>query len=166
MINRLLKSITILLFWAVAANAAAHSYFFGITDLTLNESSKKIEIIHQFTAHDLENAIAEIKQIHFSPEHKQYELYLKEYIDEHFTLNYSNQDLKLNWVGLEVKRGNIFIYQEVPFENFLVGLLVKNDLLVNTYPKQINTLNFQDSTIKGSLTFSASQKIAKIDGIK
>ncbi|XPF92690.1 DUF6702 family protein [Colwellia sp. RE-S-Sl-9] len=166
MIKHLFKSIIILLFWGVAATAAAHSYFFGITDLTLNESSKKIEIIHQFTAHDFENAISELKQINFSPEHKQYEAFIQEYVEKHFTLSFANQELKLNFIGIEVKRGNIFIYQEVGFKNYLPGLLVKNDLLVNTYPKQINTLNFQDSTIEGSLTFTASQTIVKIDGIK
>lgn len=166
MIKHLFNSIIILLFWGVAATAAAHSYFFGITDLTLNESSKKIEIIHQFTAHDFENTISELKQINFSPEHKQYEAFIQEYVENHFTLSFINQELKLNFIGIEVKRGNIFIYQEVSFENYLLGLVVKNDLLVNTYPKQINTLNFQDSTIKGSLTFTASQTIVKIDGIK
>lgn len=166
MINYLLKLISLVLFLGVAASAAAHTYFFGLTDLTLNKSSNKIEIIHQFTTHDFENAIAELKQINFSPEHKEYEQYIQSYVEEHFVLSYLDSDIKTKWVGIEVKRGKIFIYQEAPFKNFLAGLLVKNELLVNTYPKQINTLNFQDAQMKGSLTFTASQKIAKIDSIK
>jgi len=154
------------LLWAVAANAAAHSYFFGLTHLKLNEESKKIEIIHELTAHHLENAIASIKQINFSPEHKEYEAYIRTYIETHFGLNYANQTIDLNWVGIEVNRGYISIYQEADFNYFLQNLLVKNSLLVNTYPKQINTLNFQDSEIQGSLTFNASKKIAKIESIK
>ena len=166
MINTLLKLVSILLFWGVTASAVAHTYFFGLTGLTLDESTNKIEIIHQFTTHDFENAIAESKQINFSPEHKEYEQLIQSYVEEHFILRYLNKNIKTQWVGVEVKRGNIFIYQEAHFKNYLAGLLVKNELLVNTYPKQINTLNFQDSKIKGSLTFTALQKIMKIESIK
>jgi hypothetical protein len=65
-----------------------------------------------------------------------------------------------------VKLGKLFVYQEAKFKNYLEGLLVKNDILVDTYSKQVNTLNFQDTRIKGSLTFTASQKIASIESIK
>jgi len=41
--------------------------------------------------------------------------------------------------------------------------LVKNSILVDTYPKQVNTVNFQDTAIDGSLTFTKSQQITKIE---
>jgi hypothetical protein len=141
----------------------AHTYFYGITDLSLNRTSKKIEIIHQLTAHDLENAIAETKQVNFSPEHEKYEAFIRSYVEDNFSLEHSGKPLILNWVGFEIKQGQAFIYQDVLFENFLVGLLVKNELLVNTYAKQVNILNFQGSQTKGSLTFNTLQKAIIIE---
>ena len=41
--------------------------------------------------------------------------------------------------------------------------MVKNDLLVDTYTKQVNTVNYQDSVSKGSLTFTQSVKVATIE---
>ncbi len=65
----------------------AHKYFFGLTELSVNPRNQTLEIIHQFTAHDLENAIAELKQEHFSPEHQKYDSYIRDYFNEHFQLH-------------------------------------------------------------------------------
>jgi len=145
-----------------AFSLAAHTYFVGLSELSLNSSSNKIEVIHQLTAHDIENAIAEIKQIQFSPEHQSYERYIQTYVEEHFQLKHSEQAVALNWVGMELVRGKIIVYQEAPFKKLLDGLVVKNALLVNTYSKQVNTVNYRSAEIKGSLTFTEVQKITKI----
>lgn len=150
----------------VALSSAAHRYFFGLTELSVNSKNNTIEVIHQLTAHDIDNAIAEQQQIHFSPEHPQYEKLIQRYVEAHFSIletqDNKKQQIKLNWIGLEVSKGKVYIYQEANFENFLSGIVVKNDLLVDTYPKQINTVNYKDSIINGSLTFSTSVKIAII----
>ena len=160
--NLLRQWLTFVILCGAAANAAAHTYFVGLTELSINDKSHKIEIIHQLTAHDLENAIAEIKQINFSPEHPNYEEYIHQYIDEHFQLQYSEQIITLKWIGLELNGGKIITYQEAPFKIILNGLVVKNALLVNTYSRQVNTLNYKSAEIKGSLTFTEAQKITKI----
>jgi len=121
-----------ILLLGVVESAAAHTYFFGVTDLSINKSSKHIELIHQLTAHDIENAIAEIKQIHFSPEYPQYDKLIQEYIEEHFILERDNRPIKMNWIGFEVKKGKLFTYQESVSENFLTNLVVKNSILVHT----------------------------------
>ncbi|MDT0604959.1 DUF6702 family protein [Thalassotalea castellviae] len=142
---------------------SAHKYFFGLTEISVNPKNQTIEIIHQFTAHDLENAIAEQKQEHFSPEHPKYDLYIKEYFDNHFQLDFHQKKIELNWVGLELMKGKVIIYQEAQFKNKLAGLVVKNDLLVDTYTKQVNIVNYQDSGLKGSFTFTESNNVAIIE---
>ena len=153
----------ILMVWAKLS--FAHTFFFGLSELSINPHSKKIEVIHQFTAHDVENLIAEQQQINFSPEHPFYEPLIREYFEKHFVIQRDNKTIKLYWVGLEVNLGKIYIYQESYFENFLIGLVVKNDLLVDTYHQQINTVNYQDAAMKGSLTFSQTQQIVRIEKI-
>lgn len=166
MINSFLKWLIIMSLSIASVITEAHTYFFGLTDLSINSVTNNIEVIHQFTAHDLENAIAENKQINFSPEHSEYENYIQQYVEAHFELHRSKQLIKLNWVGFEIKTGKIFIYQEAPYQSFLTGIMVKNDLLVDTYPQQVNTMNYQDSLLKGTLTFSESQKFIKIEDKK
>ena len=163
MLSILAKRFLVLLLCGLAANALAHRYFFSITDLAINEQSQSIEVIHQITAHDIENAIAEAKQIHFSVAHADYENYIQQYVEEHFQLHYHEQAIPLRWIGLEINKGNILIYQEGPFQHSLIGLKITNRLLTASYPKQVNTVNFHDKTIKGSLTFKRSVTINKIE---
>ncbi|WP_408033894.1 DUF6702 family protein [Thalassotalea algicola] len=54
------------------------------------------------------------------------------------------------------------MYQEVSGKNFLPRLVVKNDLLVDTYVKQINTVNIEIGDTKFSLTFNEMNRIATI----
>ena len=157
-----LKLLTFILIIGQCTVALAHKYFFGLTELSVNPNNHTIEVIHQFTAHDLENAIAEITQEQFSPEHPQYDSYILKYFNKHFQLIVNNKQLKLSWVGLELIKGKVIVYQEAPFKNNLIGLVVKNDLLVDTYVKQVNTVNYQDAGSNGSLTFTRSINIATI----
>ena len=160
--SNLAKRVFVLLLCGLAANAVAHRYFFSITDLSLNEHTQSIEVIHQITAHDIENAIAESKQIHFSVAHPDYENNIRHYVEANFQLHYQDKALPMNWIGLETNNGNIFIYQETPFDHSLVGLQITNSLLTERYDKQVNTVNFRDNTIKGSLTFKRSVTINDI----
>lgn len=147
----------------VAASAAAHRYFFSITNINVNNEQNTMEVIHQITAHDLDNAIAEKEQIRFSTEHPSYDKFVQQYIEQHFTLNFKGKPLELNWLGLEITRGNIYIYQESSFEHSIEGLEIINNILIDSYQKQVNTVNFQDNARKGSLTFTKSATIKKID---
>ena len=171
MIHSLLKKVLFsLMLIGVAASAAAHTYFFGLTDININSDNKYIEIIHQFTAHDIENTLAEIKQEHFSPEHPNYNRYIQAYFEKHFILERNQKVIQLNWLGFEVKRGQLFVYQESTQESFLANLVVKNTILVDTYSKQINTVNYQDLTspniLQGSLTYNQSNRVSIISAVK
>jgi hypothetical protein len=162
MFKTLLKNFFLIVLCGLAANAAAHRYFFSITNMSVNSNTQSLEIIHQLTAHDIDNVIAQEKQIHFSSGHPQYEEFVKEYIENHFQLVEKDVAITLNWVGLELGRGQLFIYQEIDFKKFISNLVVKNSILVDTYPKQVNTVNYRDIHIKGSLTFTRSVMINKI----
>ena len=160
------KILLSILLFGVAASTAAHTYFFGVTELNINSTSNHIEVIHQLTAHDIENAIAEAQQVHFSPEHPQYDKFIQSYIEEHFILERNNKVIQMKWIGFEVKRGRLFAYQESVYKNFLTNLVVKNAILVDTYAKQVNTVNYQSlsptDTVQGSLTFDQSLRVAII----
>jgi hypothetical protein len=154
----------------LVASTTGHTYFFGVSDLSANPKTNRLEIVHQFTSHDIENAIAEIKQIHFSAEHKDYDLFVQQYFEQQFSLEQTRKKVSLNWLGFEVKSGKIIAYQESQQQSFLLQLVVKNAILIDTYPKQVNTVNFQGKDLQGnalfgSLTFDYRNKEAII-GLK
>lgn len=159
--------IAISFYMGLVASATGHTYFFGVSDLNINSETQHIEIIHQYTGHDIENAIAERKQIHFSAEHKDYDLFIQQYFEQQFALTRNKVNLPLSWLGFEVVSGKIIAYQESKQQSFLPQLVVKNAILIDTYPKQVNTVNFQGKDLQGvalfgSLTFDYRIKEAKI----
>jgi hypothetical protein len=88
MLLNLAKRIFVLLLCVLAVNAVVHRYFFSMTDLILNERTQWIEVIHKITAHDIDNAITETKQIHFSVAHPDYENIIRQYVEANFQLHY------------------------------------------------------------------------------
>ena len=166
-IKKLLFSLMLI---GVTTSVVAHTYFFGVTELNVNNNTKHLEIIHQFTAHDIENTIAQQQDVNFSPEHPQYDEFIQAYFEKHFLLRRNNQLVKLHWLGFEVKRGQLYAYQESDTENFLTNLVVKNTILTDTYTQQVNTVNYQELTIgsilQGSLTFNQVQQNAVINNSK
>lgn len=158
-----LKKITaFIMFILLSCHLSAHKYFFALSELTINSRTQQLEVIHYITVHDLENAIALAHDINFSPEHPKYESLIRQYIEQHFTISYQSNALELKYIGMELAQGKIVIYQKNQQQNFLTGLVVKNDLLINTYNTQINTLNYQHAATTGSLTFDNKHREIKI----
>ena len=159
--------IAICFYVGLVASATGHTYFFGVSDLNVNPKTQRLEIMHQYTGHDIENAIAERKQIHFSAEHKNYDLYIQQYFEQQFILAKNKVKIPLNWLGFEVISGKIIAYQESKQQSFLPQMVVKNAILTDTYPKQVNTVNFQGVGLQGeaffgSLTFDHRSKEEQI----
>ena len=159
--------IAICFYVGLVALATGHTYFFGVSDLNVNPKTQRIEITHQYTGHDIENDIAERRQIHFSAEHKHYDLYIQQYFEQQFILAKNKIKIPLNWLGFEVISGKIIAYQESQQQSFLLEMVVKNAILTDTYPKQVNTVNFQGIDLQGeaffgSLTFDHRSNKEKI----
>lgn len=157
-----LRLILCLLLVGLSSNSFAHKYFVSLTELSINPVNQQLEVIHTITEHDLENEIANKLHINFSSAHDQYQEIIYQYLAQHFEIKYKNKRVHLKNIGIERVKGKIIIYQENKNQFFLDGLLVKNDLLVDTYAKQINTVNYQDAAINGSLIFDKNHRILKI----
>lgn len=147
----------------ICVPSKAHRYFFALTELTINPKNKQLEVIHYLTSHDLELLISNKQNINLTPEHPNYQQYIEIYLAEHFQISYKNHIIKLKTLGIERVSDKLFIYQENINQNFLTGLVVKNDLLVDTYANQINTVNYQDTAKKGSLTFDKVHRVLEIN---
>ncbi|MDP7592455.1 MAG: hypothetical protein QF552_07120 [Litorilituus sp.] len=166
----ILRLFASLILVGVATSVVAHTYFFGVTELNVNSKTQHLEIVHQFTVHDIENTIAQQQQTHFSPEHPQYNKFIQAYFEKNFILSRNDRPIKLNWLGFEIKRGHLFAYQESNNRNFLINLVVKNTILTDTYTQQINTVNYQELTtgdfLQGSLTFNHVKQRSAINNPK
>jgi hypothetical protein len=148
----------IVLLFCCLQSTWAHQYFFGLSDINYNQTTQHIEIIHQLSAHDIENAIAISKNIRFGVDHPQYEQHIRQYVTKRFKILHHGMPVTLKWVGLEFESGQLFIYQESENINDFSHISIQNDILVDVFPQQVNTVNYQLKPFHGTLTFTSQQR--------
>jgi len=122
-----------------AAQAHAHRYHFGITELAVNERTGSLEISHRFFVADMERALS----LSASKEMKDAREQMESYVNERFQIRGEDgKVLNPQWVGMESDVHDVWIYQEIPLVQ-VAGkkLQVRQSMLMEIERDQVNTLN-------------------------
>jgi hypothetical protein len=139
--------------------AQAHNYHMGITDISYNANTGSTEIVHTYTAHDVEALLANLYQRQFDLGQPEDQAVLRRYIEQRFTITVGGKRLPLQWVGVQADAANVTIYQELPQTALPAGAVLRHMVLSDFIPSQLNTVNLA-ATPSGpaaqSLTFSAA----------
>jgi len=164
MINKVFLNIFCRLFLLVSLPVIvnAHTYYQGITDISINKSEQRIEIVHRFTTHDLEILLSEKYNKKITADLADYSKYLKKYIQNSFELKKRRSLLKLEWIGIENGINETIIYQTVLGLNDLSKIIVNNYILTDFYPEQVNRVNYSDDRLSGTLIFDAKDQTQQI----
>ncbi|WP_444931083.1 DUF6702 family protein [Microbulbifer sp. SSSA002] len=148
----LLLTVTTLVF---ALQANAHRYHFGLTDLSVNERTQRLEISHRFFVADIEKALSLSASKELSEAQKQ----MEHYVNSRFQLSQEGDSvLKPNWVGMEADVHDIWIYQEVPLAAIVSkNLTVKQSMLMEVERDQVNTVNVNNGRETQSYTLKPGE---------
>ncbi len=140
--------------YLVVAQAAAHTFFVGNTEILANQHTKSIEVIHRFTSHDLEALLSDRHQLTLYADSEEYLTLVEQYVRRNFSLIDSEGNaLKLDFIGIEAGVNDTYIYQEVVNRTSLKGVKINHRLLTDYFPNQKNRVNFESDKLKGSLLF-------------
>ncbi|MGM0480773.1 MAG: DUF6702 family protein [Pseudomonadota bacterium] len=141
---------------ALLPGVAAHKYFFGLTEVSLNPSTDTLEVVHQFTLHDIQRAMADQHGRNFRIDGENADARLRRWLVQNFQLTRSDgQPVKLNWVGFEADFQTIWFYQEAALTSAdFCAWRVNNTLLMDVYSAQVNTVNFVTSDNTRGLTLT------------
>lgn len=125
-----------------ALPASAHPRKEAEIEISFNEHTGKVEIIHRYRLTDAEQALQAVygagldlmadpaAQAQFGA-----------YIEDSFALKGQSPDLHLTLVGGEIDQGSVWIYQEsdpLPEDGLF---LLRNTALMETFPSQVNIVN-------------------------
>lgn len=70
------------------------------------------------------------------------ETLIDSYLEDYFSLTLKDGSLiPLNWVGAELRIDTLLAYQEAPLAGDIDEITVANQILTETHPTQINTVN-------------------------
>lgn len=158
---RKLAAAAALLFCSAALHLPihAHNYHMGITDISYNANTGSTEIVHTYTAHDVEALLANLYQRQFDLGLPEDQAVLRRYIEKQFSIKVGGQRLPLQWVGVTADAANITIYQELPKTALPAGAVLRHAVLSDFVPSQLNTVNLSaapSGLAASSLTFSAA----------
>ena len=153
----LMLAAALLLLFATAAQA--HNYHMGITDISYNAGTGGTEVVHTYTAHDVEALLGNLYQRQFDLGQPDDQAVFRRYLDRQFYISAGGRRLPLQWVGLQADAANITVYQELPNMALPPGAVLHHAVLADFIPAQLNTVNVS-ATPTGpaaqSLTFTAA----------
>ncbi|RSZ56032.1 hypothetical protein HF313_28115 [Massilia atriviolacea] len=139
--------------------AQAHRFHAGITDIAFNPNTGSIEVVHTYMAHDIEALLANLYQRQFDLSDPQDEAVLRKYIDRQFyLLGADNARLPLRWVGVTTNVDNVVIYQEVEKTPLAAAVRLRDDVLIDFLPDQVNTVNVNRAGAVATLSFDRNKK--------
>ena len=124
-----------------------HPFFVSMTELRHRPAEKKLEISVRVFTDDLEKDLAkecQCKTDLLDPgKHPQMEVILKKYLDKVLKIKANGQTLKPTWVGFEQEEESTWSYLEVENMPGIQSLVVENEILFFTQPKQVNLVRFK-----------------------
>ncbi|MGZ5202939.1 MAG: DUF6702 family protein [Telluria sp.] len=133
----------------------AHNFHAGITDISYNERTGNLELVHTYMAHDVEALLTNLYQRQFDLSDPEDQAVFREYVKKQFWLaDKDKRRLSLNWVGMTADAQSIMVYQEVVQTPSARVEFIHDAVMTDFLPDQANTVNL---TVAGSLrTFGFS----------
>ncbi|MBT4519491.1 MAG: hypothetical protein HOC23_05750 [Halieaceae bacterium] len=135
----------------------AHRAPGSLTTIAWNATSGYTEIVHRLHSHDIERGLASILGIaEFSIMDVKARARAALYVEQHFQVEKDSRDLRPILVGAELVGQYLFVYQEL--QQRLQGeMRIRNDILRDLYPAQLNQVNIDDDGVVRTLFFSGNK---------
>ena len=150
----LFKALCAALLIAMSAGAHAHRFHTSITDVSYNARTKSTEVVHTYMAHDIEALLTNLYQRQFDLSDPEDQEVLRKYIEQRFAIKGpDNQPLKLRWVGMTIDAQSVVVFQEAEQTQLSQAAVIRQGVLIDFLPDQVNTVNLNQAGTVRSLTF-------------
>lgn len=139
-----------------SAASFAHRFNIGIAEVSFNESSGSIEVVHTYMAHDIDAMLATLNKRQVDLTRPDGEALLRAYVEKRFYLVGPDKSrLPLKWVGISAGVDSVTIYQELENTAPAKVARVHDEVLLDVLPRQVNTVNVKVAGAIRSLAFDA-----------
>lgn len=121
--------------------ARAHKFYASLAQLDYNEETKSLEVALRIFADDLELALTK-RQGHavYLDKTPNVAKAIRAYLQDRFEVRGRDGKVKeLKWVGMEAQVDSAWLYFEIPVAEGLDGAQLRNRILLEQYPEQVNT---------------------------
>ena len=138
-----------------ASAAFAHQFHVAYTDVSFNERSGSVEVVHTLHTDDVDALLANLYQRQFDLTVPEDEAVLRKYSEKQFWVaGADGKRLPLHWVGLTVGPETVVIYQEIADTPLNKAALIHHAVLSDFLADQTNTLNITENGAVRTLSFT------------
>ena len=128
-----------------------------MTTIEWNNSIERTEIIHRIHTHDAELGVAMVDNLPLlSVGNTEGMARIALYVENHFSILNEEGSLDIELVGAELIGDYIFVYQEW-IDPLSTNIFIKNEILREIYPLQINQVNIISEGNIRTLTFTEKE---------
>lgn len=137
-----------------AVSTPAHRAPGSLTTVEWNEQTGRTEIVHRLHSHDAELGVGELlDQPGLSVLSLEGRATIALYVEERFAILGEGRRLPLDLVGAELVADFLLVYQEWP-DRLPTAVKVRNDILRDAFPAQVNEVNLAHRGVVRTLKFS------------
>ena len=159
-------TILIVLSLQIYSFSPAHKYYFSLTEIKANTSSKTLSVSSKLFIDDLESALQKANKIKFdlnkSTDNKEVQNAVFNYINSHLQIYLDGKMVPLNLVGFETENEVVWIYLESKLNNKeFKSTKIINSILYDFSADQTNLIqyNWNNKNFTEKLTYPNKELI-------
>lgn len=136
---------------------AAADFFSSMTKVDYVEGSKTLKFTTKLNTDHISNAIK------IRPETAGFEAEVKKYVNKSFDVYVNGQPKNLTFTGSQVNGESVWVYFETSGVSDLNSLKIRNAILLETYPKQLNVVNVAYKGQMKTLNFLRGRETGEVN---
>ena len=153
------KYLFLTLFFSISLlmSFSSADFFSSMTKVDFVEGSKTLKFTTKInTAH-----IAEAIKI--NPNTAGFDAEVKKYVNNNFDIAVNGVDKNLTFTGSQVNGESVWVYFETTGVEGISSLKIKNTLLLNSFPKQINIVNVAYKGSQKTMNFQRGKEVNEVN---
>lgn len=124
-----------------SAAAQAHNFHVGLTEISYNARTGSTEVVHTYTAHDVEALLMNLYQRNVDLGMEEDQALFRRYLEKQFRISVDGKALPLQWVGMQANADSINVFQEIEKTELPPGAVLLDGVLTDFQPQQVNSVN-------------------------
>lgn len=140
----------------IAMSFAMSQFYSSLTKVDYVEGSKTLKFTTKLNTKHISDALK------INPNTASFEAEVKQYIGKNFDLNINGAKKNLTFTGSQVNGESVWVYFEATGVENIKSLKIKNNILLEFYPKQINLVNIAYKGSQKNMTLQRGKDTAEV----
>lgn len=133
------------------------NFYSSITKVDYIDGSKTLKFTTKINTKHISEAL------NINPNTASFEAEVKQYIGKNFNVNINGSHKNLTFTGSQVNGESVFVYFEANGIDNISTLKIKNSVLLEFYPKQINLVNISYKGSQKNMTLQRGKDTAEVN---